>query len=133
MAEGVAKTRHRCAGCERVLSLGRPWCAPCGSRLPADIAQQVQHTERAYSEAVAAARLWLRRHPSCTERDIEILALVAEGHDTVTVATKLGITPQTVKDHLRRLSVRWGCKGRAHLIGQAYQLGYLKIRNGGTT
>ncbi|HEY9474598.1 MAG TPA: helix-turn-helix transcriptional regulator, partial [Mycobacteriales bacterium] len=67
---------------------------------------------------------------AASERDLDILTLVAQGMSTTDIAASLHLSQHTVKDHLRRMSARWGCKGRANLVSTGYRLGYLKIVRG---
>lgn len=129
MGENVSRRAVPCIGCSRPIGPQRPWCASCDTRLPAELRNGLLRAQQQMADAVERGRRWLRMHPSASERDVEILTLVAQGAGDADAAQRLGISTETVKDHLRRMSRRWGCKGRAHLVATAYQTGLLKIRN----
>jgi DNA-binding CsgD family transcriptional regulator len=64
---------------------------------------------------VAQARQFItRRSPGTrlTERELEILGLVAGGFSTPEIAVKLGIAPATVKTHLTSTYRKVGAKNR---------------------
>jgi DNA-binding CsgD family transcriptional regulator len=58
-----------------------------------------------------------------TPRELEVLALVAEGYSTKEIARALWITEETVRTHVRRLLDRLGARTRAHAVGIAYREG----------
>jgi DNA-binding CsgD family transcriptional regulator len=64
-----------------------------------------------------------------TARELEVLALVADGYSTSEIAQKLWITDETVRTHVRRLLNRLGARTRAHAVAIAYRDG-LWARNG---
>ena len=55
-----------------------------------------------------------------TPRELEVLALIAEGYSTREVARALWITEETVRTHVRRLLDRLGARTRAHAVSIAY-------------
>jgi len=64
-----------------------------------------------------------------TARELEVLALIADGFSTREIAQRLWITDETVRTHVRRLLNRLGARTRAHAVGIAYRDG-LWSRNG---
>lgn len=60
--------------------------------------------------------------PTFTERQREILRLVAAGRTTEQMAAELIITPSTVKTHIGRLAARLGLAGRQELEARASEL-----------
>jgi DNA-binding CsgD family transcriptional regulator len=56
-----------------------------------------------------------------TPRELEVLALVAEGYSTREIARELWITEETVRTHVRRLLERLGARTRAHAVSIAYR------------
>jgi DNA-binding CsgD family transcriptional regulator len=58
-----------------------------------------------------------------TPRELEVLALIAEGHSTREIARMLWITDETVRTHVRRLLSRLGARTRAHAVAIAYRDG----------
>jgi DNA-binding CsgD family transcriptional regulator len=56
-----------------------------------------------------------------TPRELEVLALIAEGYSTTEIARALWITDETVRTHVRRLLDRLGARTRAHAVSIAYR------------
>ena len=66
-----------------------------------------------------------RRTRLVTDRELEVLALIADGDSTNEIAKKLWITPETVRTHVRRLLDRLDARTRAHAVSIAYREGFL--------
>jgi DNA-binding NarL/FixJ family response regulator len=67
-------------------------------------------------------------HPSpntLSDREWEVLKLVAEGATNKEIAARLFISPHTVKDHTRTLYRRLGARNRAEAIQRAQRMGLL--------
>jgi DNA-binding NarL/FixJ family response regulator len=60
-----------------------------------------------------------------TEREREILGLVAAGLSNADVARRLVISPLTVKTHVRRILAKLACHDRAQLVALAYETGFV--------
>jgi DNA-binding NarL/FixJ family response regulator len=58
-----------------------------------------------------------------TEREREILALVAAGLSNGEIAGRLVISPLTAKTHVSRILGKLGCRDRAQLVTLAYETG----------
>ncbi len=58
-----------------------------------------------------------------TEREREIMALVATGMSNVEIAKLLTISPATAKTHINRAMAKLGARDRAQLVVVAYQTG----------
>jgi DNA-binding NarL/FixJ family response regulator len=56
-----------------------------------------------------------------TEREVEVLGLLARGLDSGEIARKLVISPKTVSAHLQRVMAKLGVHSRAHAVARAYQ------------
>lgn len=61
-----------------------------------------------------------------TSHQIEILRLAANGLTNAEIGQRLFLAPDTVKSHIRRITVKLGAHNRAHIIHLAWQQGYLK-------
>ncbi len=55
-----------------------------------------------------------RKGDALTPRELEILALLADGHPTRQIAARLDITGNTVKTHLTSLYRKIGAQNRVH-------------------
>jgi DNA-binding CsgD family transcriptional regulator len=56
-----------------------------------------------------------------TARELEVLALIADGYSTKEIARELWITEETVRTHVRRLLDRLNARTRAHAVAIAYE------------
>jgi DNA-binding NarL/FixJ family response regulator len=63
-----------------------------------------------------------------TERELEVLGLVAKGWSNAEIAANIYITPATVKTHLSRLLMKLDARDRAQLIVLAYESGLVAPR-----
>ena len=64
---------------------------------------------------------------SLTPREIEVLELVAEGLSNKAVATRLGISDQTVKFHLTSISGKLGAINRTDAVRRAVRRGLITL------
>lgn len=65
-----------------------------------------------------------------TEREREVVALVAEGLSNDEIAAALAVRPATARTHVSRAIVKVGARDRAQLVVFAYQSGLVVPRNG---
>ena len=65
----------------------------------------------------------LRPHPDLTDREAEVLALVAQGLTNVEIAAVLHVGPATVKTYVSRLLTKLDVTTRVHLVIHAYETG----------
>ncbi|MGW6911697.1 helix-turn-helix transcriptional regulator [Streptomyces sp. NPDC054940] len=63
--------------------------------------------------------------PGLAPREVEVLRLIAEGLDTVEVATKLAYSERTIKNVLHGLTMRLHLRNRAHAVAYAVREGYI--------
>jgi PAS domain S-box-containing protein len=56
--------------------------------------------------------------PALTPREAEVVRLVALGSNTRTIATQLGLSPETVRTHVRNAMVKTDSHTRAQLVAQ---------------
>ena len=66
-----------------------------------------------------------------TEREREVLRLVAAGDSNAEIANRLVISPLTAKTHVARVLAKLNCRDRAQLVALAYETGFVTPgRNG---
>ena len=87
------------------------------------IAEFVAHPERRRVEPSALAVL--------TEREQEVLALVAAGRSNDEIAAELCITAATAKTHVSRAMAKLGARDRAQLVVFAYETGLVTAGRAG--
>ncbi|HLH69785.1 MAG TPA: response regulator transcription factor [Candidatus Dormibacteraeota bacterium] len=82
-------------------------------------------------DPILAGQLWESQVDSGvpTEREIEILRMVAHGHANKEIARSLRISEETVKFHLKNISRRLGARTRTEAVVTATRLGYLDLRS----
>ena len=62
-----------------------------------------------------------------SEREVEILQLIAEGCPPGEVAQRLFIAPKTVSSHMQRIFVKLGVHTRAQAVAMAYAAGLIQV------
>jgi DNA-binding NarL/FixJ family response regulator len=65
---------------------------------------------------------------SLTEREREVLGLVARGLTNHEIATELVISPATAKTHVSRVMMKLAARDRAQLVVIAYETGLVRAR-----
>ena len=83
-------------------------------------------TRRLIADIAARGPARPRAHPALselTEREREIMALVAQGLSNDEIAGQLFLSPLTVKTHVSRAMLKLGARDRAQLVVIAYQSG----------
>jgi DNA-binding NarL/FixJ family response regulator len=63
-----------------------------------------------------------------TEREREVMALVAAGHSNDEIAAELYVSPATAKTHVSRAMSKLGARDRAQLVVLAYEAGLVTPR-----
>jgi DNA-binding NarL/FixJ family response regulator len=63
-----------------------------------------------------------------TEREREVMGLVAEGLSNGEIAERLIISPATAKTHVSHIMLKLGARDRAQLVVTAYETGLVKAR-----
>lgn len=68
------------------------------------------------------------RHPSgggLTERELDVLRLLADGEDTRQIASALSYSERTVKNVVHDVLVKMNCRNRAHAVALATRQGVI--------
>ena len=65
--------------------------------------------------------------PELTEREVEILKLIAEGDSNKDIGDKLGITEGTVKTHVKGLLKKLHAPGRTAAVREAVHQGLVRL------
>ena len=69
----------------------------------------------------------LERNATLTQRELEVLRLLAEGASNKTIARRLGISAHTAKFHVGRLLDKLDANGRTDAVAHAARLGVLHL------
>ena len=86
------------------------------------------HAGEAYLQPKVAAKLAQRvQEEPLTEREVQILKLLAEGMSNRTIGQFLFISESTVKSHLKTLFVKLDVTSRAEAIALAARRGFVKF------
>lgn len=64
--------------------------------------------------------------PRLTPRESEVLPLLAQGYSNKEIAKNLGVSPDTVKDHLARLYAKLDVGDRTEAVSRARSIGLLQ-------
>jgi two-component system, NarL family, response regulator len=65
--------------------------------------------------------------PELTDREVEVLQLLARGRQNEEVATALGITVETVKVHVRRILGKLGAINRTQAVATGLERGIVRL------
>ncbi|HYQ68932.1 response regulator transcription factor [Actinophytocola sp.] len=83
-----------------------------------------EHTGASSASSASSAE----RLAVLTDREREVLALVAEGMSNEEIAQHLVVSPSTAKTHVNRAMAKLGARDRAQLVVIAYQSGLVTLR-----
>jgi DNA-binding NarL/FixJ family response regulator len=61
-----------------------------------------------------------------TDREQQVLTLLAAGNETQAVAKKLNVSASTVRTHDEKMRAKLGVKTRAALVAMGFRFGYLR-------
>ncbi|HTU79930.1 MAG TPA: response regulator transcription factor [Solirubrobacteraceae bacterium] len=109
-AGGISPRAARAAGAAGFIS--KDWPAP-------EIAKLV----RMVGDGQEVFRDSGRREPTLTDRESQILALIAGGATNREIAAALFLSPHTVKEHTSTLYRKLGARNRAEAVQRAQRLG----------
>lgn len=65
--------------------------------------------------------------PALTERELQVLTGIAQGLTRKAIASKLGISPETVKDHVTALFSKLDANDRVSVVTRAVNLGVMPL------
>lgn len=68
-------------------------------------------------------------HRILSDREREVLQLVAQGYTDGTVAAQLGIAEGTVSNHMKHATMKLGANSRTHAVVQALRLNELELNS----
>jgi DNA-binding CsgD family transcriptional regulator len=65
-----------------------------------------------------------------TARERDVLAMISQGFSNKSIARALGISPETVKTHVKRIFLKLAVNTRAEAVCRAGSLGLLELDSG---
>ena len=65
--------------------------------------------------------------PDLSDREYEVLSLMAKGMNNKAIASELMITENTVKFHVANVMIKLGARDRTHAVVNALQQGIIKL------
>lgn len=73
-----------------------------------------------------ASPLLIPMHENITDRELQVLKLISEGHRDKEIANLLGIAPTTAKNHVKSILEKLNAKNRTQAVSLAKEMGLLK-------
>lgn len=67
------------------------------------------------------------RDEELTERELEVVSLLAQGMSNAEIAGAMFVSEATVKSHLGRITAKWGVRDRIQVLIRATQLGLVSL------
>jgi DNA-binding NarL/FixJ family response regulator len=83
-----------------------------------------RHGETAAEEATSRQR-WAELELELTNRELEVLQLIADGEPNREIAQQLYVSEETVKSHMRNIFARLHARSRAHAVAIALRQGLI--------
>lgn len=75
--------------------------------------------ESVYPDTIPVVQIGNIRSSEFTDREIEVLRVMIKGISNAEIAKELGITENTVKQHIKHMMEKTGCKSRTELAIEA--------------
>jgi len=92
---------------------------------PAVTRELVEHFVRGGGGAAATATVDARRVAGLTQREVQVLRLIAKGLSNEEIADLLVIAESTAKTHVKRILAKIGARDRAQAVVLAYRAGLM--------
>jgi DNA-binding NarL/FixJ family response regulator len=114
--------RREDASPERLVDLVRTAAKGDGSVPPDVLGRLLDQIGRLQRQVLAPRGLTMS---GLTEREIEVLRLVADGHDTAEIARMLSYSERTIKNVIHDLTARLCLRNRTHAVAYAVREGLI--------
>ena len=95
------------------------WYKEASKETILEVMDRTMAVESVYPDSAPLIRLGLASSAEFTERELEVLRVMTTGVSNAAIAQKLGITENTVKNHIRHMMEKTGCKSRTELAIEA--------------
>ena len=90
-----------------------------------DLLRAIEATLNGRSYLDPALRRTAKHRTALTQRELEVLALLADGLRHEEIGARLWIGPETVRTHLRKASERLGATTRTQAVATAFRMGLI--------
>jgi DNA-binding NarL/FixJ family response regulator len=99
------------------------------SSSPEELLNAIQHvhTGKKYLPPQLAVELAQHVGESVTNREVDVLQLIAAGNRNQDIAKKLSIAEDTVKGHIKRIMEKLGARDRTQAVAIALQRGIIQL------
>ena len=104
---------------EREIGIESFWYKEASEATILDVMDRTMAGESVYPDGTPEVLLGHARSTEFTERELEVLRFMTTGVPNAVIAEKLGIAENTVKNHIRHMMEKTGCKNRTELAIQA--------------
>ena len=84
-----------------------------------EIMDRTMAGESVYPDTIPVVQIGNIRSSEFTDREIEVLRVMIKGISNAEIAKELGITENTVKQHIKHMMEKTGCKSRTELAIEA--------------
>jgi DNA-binding NarL/FixJ family response regulator len=94
---------------------------------PSEFLARVRRFATRYTNGAATTAKQAHEEPRLTNREREVLELLAGGQRQKQIALELSISPKTVDTHVQNLLRKFGVHSRAELVARAYALRVVSV------
>jgi two-component system, NarL family, response regulator len=98
---------------------------PCQEIL--EVIRAVSEGQRYIPTAIGTKLAARMERPNLSDREYEVLSLMAKGRNNKAIAAELNITENTVKFHVTNVMIKLGASDRTHAVVNALQQGIIKL------
>lgn len=95
------------------------WYKEASKETILEVMDRTMEGESVYPDSAPKVRLGLANSTEFTERELEVLRIMTTGVSNAAIAEKLNISENTVKNHIRHMMEKTGCKSRTELAIEA--------------
>ena len=95
------------------------WYKEASRQTILEVMDRTMAGEHDYPGSPPKVRLGLASSTEFTDRELEVLRVMTRGVSNAAIAKTLGITENTVKNHIRHMMEKTGCKSRTELAIEA--------------
>lgn len=110
---------YSCLNRAREIGIESFWYKEASEETILTIMDRTMDGESVYPDAVPEVRLGHASSSEFTDRELEVLRLMTTGVSNAVIAKKLNIAENTVKNHIRHLMEKSGCRNRTELAIKA--------------